>query len=250
MIILSQTLRFYELFDEISKVKSRNYKIELMLDAESIDKMQDKTFLNEVIAVCKDTLVSVHAPSHSLNIGSKDTTIREYSLKRILEGIKIASDLNANDYIFHSTFMPLVPRDVFEKWVEVALPNFKKIIESCVNRDIVPVIENTYEKDIELFERLFNEYKNLEFCLDTGHVYCFSNIQLEEWLEKIGEKISVIHMHDNNEHEDTHDDLCTGIVDFETIIDKTIELEEVRLNLETDMETFDKNADKLEELIR
>ena len=84
-------------------------------------------------------------------------------------------------------------------------------------------IENVYTKygdysnvgnlasDFEyIFSRLEN---NISFCYDTGH----DLINKSNYLEKLQNKISVIHLSDNNGTEDTHVGIGRGVLSKETI---------------------------------
>lgn len=251
MITLSHTLRFEKITKiDINTVINGGFKIELMLNSNSIDLLNNQNTFNKYYELLKDDIISVHAPAHSLNIGSKDDTIKEYSVKRILEGIEITRKFGAKDYIFHSTFMPLVPRDVFEKWIEISRPGFDKIINKCTKYGITPLIENTYEKNTELFEILFSKYKDIGFCLDIGHTNCFSQSDIFEWIDKFKNKICSVHVHDNSETEDSHLDLFSGNIDLNKIFSILKNIKIIRYNLETDIKSFSKNSTKLQELIK
>ncbi len=203
-------------------------------------------------ALCKNNVASVHAPFLSLNLGSKDKFIREYSKRRILEGINIAKLLRAKEYIIHSTFFPLVPKKVFDTWIKLAWPSFEEIFAECKKAEILALVENTYEKDTLLHEKIFSDFKDIGFCLDVGHINCFSDATLDNWLDKFSNKLTALHLHDNIRLSDDHLDLGDGNIDLKKIIEKVIILSKtknIRLNLETKIENFTKNTSRLKELL-
>ena len=249
MIVFSQTLRSENLYENMEKICSQGFSIELMLKADFVDALSQPEMMDTLSGKSKDNVISVHAVSHSLNIGSKDKTIRSYSERRLMESLEIGKRLNVKEFLFHSTLMPYLPLDEYLHWLEIASEVFTKIVNGCKSEGIIPVIENTYEKDAELFLTLFHEYPDIMFCLDTGHVNCFSHIELDEWLVKTLHKIRVIHLHDNNEQEDNHLNLCEGTIVFHKLLHVIRDLKEIRLNLETPIDNFFKNSEKLKELI-
>lgn len=64
------------------------------------------------------------------------------------------------------------------------------------------------------FEYIFSKLENnISFCYDTGH----DLINKSNYLEKLANKISVIHLSDNNGTEDTHIGIGRGVLSKETI---------------------------------
>jgi len=249
MITFSQTLNLEELDNFSPAISDKGYKIELRIDSNKLDFLcnRENRIIEKLYPVI-DKIISVHAPASSLNIASKDDFIREYSIKRIIQGIDFASLLNAKEYVFHTTYIPLITRKSYEKWINKALPVFERIINECKKNDIIPVLENTYETDTDVLKTIFNNFQELNFCLDIGHVYCFSNLGFNEWLDEFDNKLRVIHIHDNDKDEDSHKDLLSGKINFIKLFER-IEDKNIRINLETSAHSFLENSSRLEKLI-
>ncbi len=249
MKTLSQTIRYKNFFDNYDLI-NKGFKIELMLDSQATEKLSKNKNLKKIKKFAGKKIISVHGASHSLDLGSKDKNIRNYSLDMILKGIKIAQKLGAKDYVFHSTCMPYMTNNGFKNWLEASEQGFDKIIKKCDRYGILPLIENTYEKDTKLFEIFFKKYKKLNFCFDIGHINCFSDLRYDEWLSAFKHKIKALHIHDNNGDEDSHLDLFKGNIDIKYIFDKIKHIKDIRLNLETSIDDFQYNAKKTRELIK
>jgi sugar phosphate isomerase/epimerase len=246
-MIFSQTIKPDELKDYAGLISKEGFKLEIMLDSSWINQFSDKNLIDGIKRQWGESIISSHAPHHSLNIGSKDKTIRDYSIKQILSAVEISAYLGAEEIIFHSTFMPLVPSKIYEAWLELSDEGFYKIASLCKELGIMACIENTYEKDERLISDLLNKYPSMSFCFDAGHVNTFSDLSLDVWLKKTASRIKVLHIHDNAGDEDAHLDIFEGNIEFKKIIE-AVDVNSVRFNLETDIENFLENSKKLKEL--
>ncbi len=248
MIKYSQTIRYKNLNKNLETLNN-NILIELMLDANATDKLNTNKHLKKIKKLCGERIVCIHSASHSLDLGSKDDFIREYSLNKVLGGIKIAKKLGVCEFVFHTTCMPFMPEAGFNNWLKLSKPSFDRIINKCVKNNIIPLIENTYEKNSILFDILFDKYKELYMCFDIGHVNCFSKAGYDDYIEKFSNKIKVVHIHDNTGEEDSHLDLLKGNIKIENILIKFKNHKQIRFNLETNVDNFQYNEKILKEIL-
>ena len=101
------------------------------------------------------------------------------------------------------------------KWVKTFAPNFDRLTEVSSELGVKLLLENTWEYDTELFERIADTVKGeYDYCLDIGHVHSFSKAGLHSWLSAFADRIRVIHLHDNNHCEDDHLPVGSGEIDY------------------------------------
>jgi len=95
---------------------------------------------------------------------------------------------------------------------------------------VQPVIENApgnpksprVISNPERMERFFNEKSSryYEFLLDIGHGYLFHD--LDEYIDRLGDKTSYLHLHDNKGERDDHLALDKGEIDWRSTLNKLL----------------------------
>ncbi len=162
---------------------------------------------------------TIHAPFTDVSIGAIDKRIRAVSIDRLKMAMDIAVLFDAVDMVFHSGWERKIYADVTDKWLDNATDSLFEICEYAKGSNIRIMLENVFELGpslhLELFSRVDHEV--LGFCLDAGHVYAFSDTELNKWIETLGDKIGHLHLHDNKGSEDDHLAPGDGIIDFDMI---------------------------------
>lgn len=117
-------------------------------------------------------------------------------------------------------------------WGELALFGEKHGVTVCVEN--MPMPKFTLATPCDLL-RLINEInsKNLGFCLDTGHVNVIKDLKIGEIIEKLGENLKVLHVHDNDGMRDTHLYPFSGTFDWKSFTRALRERFSGVMNLET-----------------
>ena len=126
--------------------------------------------------------------------------------------------------------------------------NFLDNISMSISKKIS--IENVYTKhgdysnignQVEDFEYIFSKVKdNISFCYDTGH----NLINNSNYIKTLKEKISIIHLSDNNGIEDMHIGIGRGILSKDNIIE-VLNLKSDYIVLEIDYMYIEETIDKL-----
>ncbi len=97
----------------------------------------------------------------------------------------------------------------------LAEKRFKEVFDYAEEQGVKIALENLrYAENLIYF---LDKYKNTGFCYDSGHQYCrATNVQ---FLEKYGDRVICLHLHDNRCELDTDDHLLTfdGKIDFDTV---------------------------------
>ena len=165
---------------------------------------------------------SIHSPYSDINLAAPDPMIRNAVLKRLEETIKWASSLEAEALVVHpgsTTYQEQATPGIAWRL------NFNSIKQLCNRaRDFgVPLmIENLPRaqpcvmSSVEAFERFYGEGLDVKMVLDVAH----ANLGGEtgSFLERLGDKISHIHVSDNHGQLDEHLQLGEGLIDWEKTI--------------------------------
>jgi sugar phosphate isomerase/epimerase len=163
---------------------------------------------------------TVHGPFHGINMGSRDNHIREFSESVLTSCIEACTSFQSPLMVFHTGFISQLAPKSRVKWLENLLPGLERLLESARKHEVFLAMENTYEEDTEIFEEIFTrvQHPHLRMCLDTGHATCFGKIEPRKWAEVFSDRISHVHLSDNDGKADLHWTLGKGKVDFLSII--------------------------------
>lgn len=166
---------------------------------------------------------SIHAPFEHIDkmwLGKEEA---KEVLDELLKCIKTAHAIGVNTIVCHA----YIGFEENEGPSEIGLENFKIIIDEALNNNINIAFENTEGEDyLEALLNRFKNYKNVGFCLDTGHQRCYNHNK--DLMSIYGNQIMYVHLNDNNGISDVKgritwlDDLhllpFDGIVDWESVM--------------------------------
>ena len=160
----------------------------------------------------KDTL---HGIFLDLCIASQDTTIREYSKKRIVQSMKIGDRLGVKGVIFHTGLIGGLTVDYYiNGWVNAAAQIFTELAKKYPHMMIY--LENSFEFSPDAFLKLMEKVKdvpNVRICLDYGHA-ALTLTHLEDWVRQLAPYIAHMHVNDHDLKADLHLAPGEGQIDF------------------------------------
>ncbi len=167
---------------------------------------------------------TVHATYTDLNITSLNPPIRKASLKCIENSIENSHKLKAKMLTFHPGFKGALEAFYPEKARQINIESLRYIVSKAKDLGVSVSIENMLRgipalpSTVEEFEEILSipEFVDLGFTLDVGHAY--TTKQLDLFLEKLGHKITNVHLHDNDGITDLHLGLGQGTLEWKPII--------------------------------
>ena len=166
--------------------------------------------------------LSFHGPVYDINPASLDKAILAASQQRYRQAISIALALGATSLVVHSQYTPIYAvADVYEPWLEANVRFFKQLVADLLQgSQLTLVIENMMDEDArvlcDLVDRI--DSPNVKACLDIGHVELFSPVPALQWIDRLGERLTHVHVHDNNGLLDEHRGFGEGVVPVESLI--------------------------------
>ena len=163
-------------------------------------------------------VMSVNGPNVDLNIAAATSEMRDYSIKLNIEYLRLATELNATGLILGpgkpNPLFPL-PNDVMEGHFFRALDTLLPIAESG---DIELWVENmpfAFLPDADRMMASLDRYgaDNIGVCYDVANAH-FINENLVEGFDRVGPRLSLVHLSDTGQTVYRHDPVGLGNVDF------------------------------------
>ncbi len=200
-------------------VKERKLDVEVSLDREVLDHYRFEDFrgvareLREAGVRC-----NVHAPFCDLSPGALDSLIREASLRRLREALRIAALFEPETVVLHSGYHPGYHRERVSRWQERMHEALERLLPEARDLGLTLALENVFEPSAEVLRPLFEAHPGLTWCFDPGHAQAFARSRWEEWLPVLHPYLSEIHLHDNRGQWDEHLALGEGTIPFDRIL--------------------------------
>ena len=169
------------------------------LDEEKLDRLAG--YLKKENLSC-----TIHAPFYDLAIGSPDALIRDAVERRYRSLIPVIEKLRPLCMVIHTGYDRWRYGSQRDLWLSNAT-NFLIKLREMFPEDTKIAVENVFDEGPDVLYEIMNRLgpvRNLGICLDIGHFNLFSKAPLDEWLERLGDKIMELHIHDNDGREDRH----------------------------------------------
>jgi sugar phosphate isomerase/epimerase len=166
----------------------------------------------------------VHAPWGDLNIASLNPFFRRFMLKRLARSLNFTSLLGARLWVFHpgahSGLSILHPGED----LKVNLASVRDLLRIADDLGVSISIENMPEPSTMILKRIedFEEFyrgvgeEDVHIAFDVGHANTVGQVQ--GFLDRCGDKIAHIHVHDNCGALDEHLPVGKGTTDWVALI--------------------------------
>lgn len=197
--------------------------------------------------------VCVHGPFDNVNLGSRDSHIRRYSLEVLMAAAEFAQAVRSPNLVFHTGYLPQFPPAGRERWLNEFSRGLEELLDRISGFDVRLAMENTYEPDLSLFEEIFARFPSpvLGMCFDTGHAACFGRVDPGAWSRRFADRIGHVHVSDNDGRDDLHWGLGKGVVDFRSVLWPLLRLDvPAGITLEVSAEDAQSSRDYLNDLLQ
>ncbi len=157
-------------------------------------------------------VTSVHGHFIDVNPASGDMKFRALSRQRCRESCELAKELGAKRVVFHTGCAPFLTGGYIDYWAMMNAGFYKELL---IEYDLTFCIENSADITPGPLRKLMDliDDERVGVCLDLGHVN-YSAVPVEQWFDTLRDRISYIHLSDNNGLFDDHIPLGTGNVDW------------------------------------
>lgn len=215
---------FIATFSENSRVQAQRYGFGLELNhlciSENLNEENRRNTIEEMAEAQAGRCSVVHGPFTELIPCAIDERARDLAMSRHLESVDICKRLGVNRLVLHSGWIPSM---YFPSWqVDKSVRYWKELADKAgIDEDFTICIENVFEPGpdtlIEIIDRV--QDPRIWICLDVGHANAVTTDgRVEEWIEKMGERIAHFHLHNNDGTGDSHGELTEGNMDMERIL--------------------------------
>lgn len=161
---------------------------------------------------------TVHGPFMDLYPGIQDQAIQGIVIERLTTAIAQASQVGAGGLVCHAHYHGKVfYRD---GWLKGAETTFRSLLQ-VLPEDMTLYLENVYEEDYDIFIEILDRlnHPRMKMCLDVGHVHLHSSKTVSEWIKALGDRISHVHLHNNDGQTDQHLGLGQGSLDMQAVLE-------------------------------
>jgi sugar phosphate isomerase/epimerase len=171
--------------------------------------------VENVVGDMRSYVKTIHMPYQDSDINA-DLVPLESIVKRMVKWLDVGAELGVSIAVFHT--IKTMSRDPLKINIEF----FKMVVREAIDREIIVAVENRLEKELfgskpdDLKILVDNVGEGIGVCLDIGHANITRN--LDQFLNKLGEHVVELHLHDNNGLKDLHKPPLTGTVDWGTVI--------------------------------
>jgi|AntRauTorcE11897_2_1112592.scaffolds.fasta_scaffold00016_82 sugar phosphate isomerase/epimerase len=185
--------------------------------------------LEQTINLCKQHNLQIntaHAPYKEPDVnnfwlpGEKGEELkREY-----IKYINLASKHNIKTVVYHLHFM-----NDYEL-TDIGINRLNEMVKFAEKHNVNVAIENLYSyKELDyIFSKI--KSKNLGFCFDSGHENFLT--PKADFLNKHGNKLHALHLHDNDGYTDQHKTPFSGTINWDNIAKGLASANEVNLDSE------------------
>ncbi|MBN2071897.1 MAG: sugar phosphate isomerase/epimerase [Candidatus Krumholzibacteriota bacterium] len=239
-------MRFYlsvpldKLEEKIDFVRKEGFLPEVRMT--NVDHMM--SISSETLSRIRKTLSSfsftplTHGPFFGVDVAGIDRNISEYSVRCLIHGLEITAAIGGGIMVMHTGYLPQFSTGGRRHWFRNWSERMPEVLEKAEELGVMIALENTWDDRPEILEHLAGLLPgdNVRFCLDTGHVNTFSHLPLKKWWDAIGDRVVVIHLHDNDGSSDDHLLPGNGTFDFSELAGYLKTLDDIPLlDLEVDL---------------
>lgn len=216
------------ILDEIELISSMGFDyLELTMDAPgahySIIKNKKKE-IQKALKYHKTGLVC-HLPTFVYH-ADLTQSIRRASLEETLMSLETATEINAEKTVLHPGIISGMGRYAVDLAQKYAFESLETIVSKAEKLGLKLCLENMPPRFMTFFEpgefeKIFKIFPGLHMTLDIGHanIDCNKEHRALNFIQKFKDRLSHIHISDNNGKKDEHLPIGQGNINFREIAD-------------------------------
>jgi sugar phosphate isomerase/epimerase len=154
-----------------------------------------------------------------LRPGALDPRIRQVTIDRLNQVFDLVPYFKPRAVVCHPSFDERYYVTTGPRWLENSVLTWGTFSTKAKDMDTVIMLENVYETNPGYLGVLLEQVNSpqLRFCFDTGHFNAYSKTDLALWLERLGQYVGELHLHDNQGSTDDHLPLGKGNFPFDRL---------------------------------
>ncbi|NQT90342.1 MAG: sugar phosphate isomerase/epimerase [Candidatus Omnitrophica bacterium] len=207
----------FRLLDRLDEFLTLKMNAEIYIISDFVDNPRPECIERINSAFDKSGLSrKIHGPFMDLNPGSPDKKIKQITLERFTDALRLCTELKADSMVLHSHYEPVFMREHFKKWLDNSMAILEDVSQDAQKRKISIYIENSLDDSTKAVGALLKAHPYFGACFDVAHHHAFNPDGWKRALEGYPQgSIKEVHLSDNNGDEDAHLPLGTGSINFE-----------------------------------
>ncbi|MEK3889064.1 sugar phosphate isomerase/epimerase family protein [Bacillus sp. FSL K6-3431] len=167
--------------------------------------------------------IGVHLPIFELDIANaRHAVIRNYSVEEYARSIEWAAEIGAKHAVLHTHLYnnPLYSKKLSQQY---AVENIAILAQKAEQCGVQLLVENVGFHSMMLFDEeefvsLFERISSIQALVDTGHAH-INGWSIPRVIEKLGERLGAVHLHDNDGVRDLHQTIEEGTIEWQPVWD-------------------------------
>lgn len=196
-------------------IREKRLDLEIYVSAEDLDSAGDSAFTELRDALDHAPRLSIHAPFMDLSPAAVDPMVREVTLRRYNQTLRVCEILKPEIMVCHSGYDKWRFNGHRDIWLKGWLQTWE-VLQPVLSPGLRIAIENIFDDTPEPLGMLMDHLPadRAGICFDTGHHNLFSQVPLSDWIDRLGPRIIETHLHDNFGQKDDHLPVGTARFDF------------------------------------
>ena len=163
--------------------------------------------------------VALHAPFLDLSPASPDPQVRQITLLRHQQALRLAERLGAVVCVVHPGYDRWRFAPGGSLWHERSCDFWQPLAQQAENCGCRLALENIFETEPHALAALIHAMDSPAFghCFDMGHFHLFAQVPLASWFASLGPAMIHLHLHDNHGQDDEHLPLGEGTIDVPAV---------------------------------
>ena len=165
---------------------------------------------------------SIHSPISDVNIASHMNLIRKASIREVEDSFRMANDIGADNVVVHPGSISSMAYKFTDKILEYNTSSLIKCqsmaeeygVSMCLEN--MPLVDGLLYSNLDALFDFVEETLHSQICLDVGHAYT-NGFDVDEMF--VCDRISHVHLSDNDGSYNMHDALGKGEIDFKRVFD-------------------------------
>ncbi len=181
--------------------------LEVGLDHQALDLYRTNDFRKAARLLKKaDLPCTVHAPFCDLSPGAFDALVRQASLKRLKQALRVARYFDPEVVVLHSGYHPGYHKERAKQWQALTKGALEDLTLEAERYGLHLALENVFEPEPDLLTEIVEEIDSpiLGYCFDAGHALAFAKSSWQPWLSSFKGRLFELHLHDNHGDWDDH----------------------------------------------
>lgn len=194
--------------------------VEVLVETQNLEVSTLEAMVTELSSIKEASgRMAIHAPYAELDPGHPIEAEREETFRLLTLSCALAQAIEASYVVAHTGYDPTKVAAGPRGWFARSLKTWKALLAHPATDGVTIALEHMLEPSPSLVRDLVGDLPahRVGVCLDTGHINCYATTPPASWWATLGDRIAVLHLHDNGGQSDDHLGIGEGTFDFSAL---------------------------------